>query len=251
MNSLRYELPGGGNVYIARLHTNDEGFAQELAEKAGQIGAEAWGETDWMYDIAGQDRTVARKLAYGLFEDEERHQKRVDTILDDSPSFLGRRSIYGAFDSAAITPERMIGYASVEPDVSGSNRMIKVKKAIDLVAPGIPFRASPVFTKVEAVNVEPRAQRSGIGLATFATAIMDTRFWRHITSYTEEHNTAMRGLFEACDMRQTGDAEVKTHYFGDDFPSDQVRYESRQDRIGTVLQMQHRFPWLNTFTKIY
>lgn len=250
MNSLRYELPGGGNVYVARLHTNDEGFAEELAERAGEIGAEAWGGTDWMRDIAGGDSRLAQRLSRDLFRDPERQAKRVETILDDSAALLGRRSIYGAFSGAAIAPERMIGYASVEPDVSGTPTMIRLKKAIDLVAPGIPFRSSPVFTKVEALNVDPREQRSGIGVATFATAIMDTRFWRHITSYTEEHNTAMRGLFEACDLRQTGDSEVKTHYFGKKHPTDQVRYESQQDRVGTVLMIQQQFPWLRTPTKI-
>lgn len=53
MNSLRYTLPSGGNIYVARLNTNDQGFAEELAERAGEIGAKAWGESEWMTDVIG------------------------------------------------------------------------------------------------------------------------------------------------------------------------------------------------------
>lgn len=270
MNSLRYQLPEGGEIYVARLRTTDDGLAHEYAEKIAEIGAVAWGESPWLKEIvrinqprdpdnalASPDPIViegtARKLATDLFHGEERMEKRRSAIHDG-----GSTAVYGAFDGAAVSPERMIGFATTEPDVSGSDRAIAIKRAIDVVAPFIPFRASPVYTKVEGLNVVPDAQQQGIGTSLLATALLQSRYYRHATAYTFLQNDAARSMFEKNTFKPNTDPDnpqilalvTKTDYFGDQYPVEQLRFETVDDRVATIVEMQRSHPWLRSYTKV-
>ena len=252
MRTNRYQIPRGGHAYVAQLRTRDEDLAFELSEAVGRIGSTAWGESDWLLKTVG-DRKTARTKAIELFNDSERTLRRFDTILHS-----GQRAIWGAFKTAVIAPENMIGFVAVEPDVSGSPRTIATKRVLDVVSTITRYPKSRVYTKIEGVDVHPDYQGAGLGLALAHSALMKTADRRHTTAYTFDTNQQVIEMLSTNDFELTASAEdptrpavtVNTDYFGEDYPVNQLRFESTGDALQTVASLEHGHNWLRSYTKV-
>lgn len=252
MRTNRYLSPSGGHAYVAQLKTRDEDLAFELSEAVARIGSSAWGESDWLLKTVG-DRETARTKAAEVFNNSDRTLKRFDTILRS-----GRSALWGAFKTAVVAPENMIGFAAIEPDVSGSPRTVATKRVLDVVSTITRYPKSRVYTKIEGVDVHPDYQGAGLGLALVHSALMKTADRRHATAYTFDTNQQVIEMLGTNDFDLTASAEdptrpavtVKTDYFGEDFPVNQLRFESTGDALQTVASLEHGHNWLRTYTKV-
>jgi ribosomal protein S18 acetylase RimI-like enzyme len=212
----RIETPGIGLVTVAPIvqsNPMDQITPELYAERMETIGYDAWSQAQWVAQVAGSG--MREEVVKNVFDpsDNEKVKQRASAITLGVDAEQQPVRYIGVFDGDTHSPERLLGFASLQTEVSPSiepddNAPITVAKTAvrgmkRIYDATIGFaRAGRVYDVIQNLQIDPNTllQGQGIGTALLYGVLLNATLRRSVTALVDVHNEPMKRLLEKSDF---------------------------------------------------